>query len=66
MTKYAIAVPQEHSIAFYGRKYGEFIGLTKIAPTIFPNKKKAKKMLKKLNKNGVDDFYLIVVHEYCH
>lgn len=61
MTKYVIAVPYEHSIAFYDRKYGDVIGLTKIAPTVFPNKKKAKRVLKKLNKDGVDDFYLLPV-----
>lgn len=64
MTKYVIAVPHEHSIAFYDRKYGEVIGLTKIAPTVFPNKKKAKRALKKLNKNGVDDFYLLAEGNY--
>lgn len=64
MTKYVIAVPHEHSIAFYDRKYGEVIGLTKIAPTVFPNKKKAKRVLKKLNKNGVNDFYLLTEGNY--
>ena len=62
MTKYVIAVPHEHSIAFYDRKYGDFIGLTKIPPTIYPNKKKAKRVLKKLNKNGVNDFYLLPIN----
>ena len=42
MTKYVIAVPHEHSIAFYDRKYGDFIGPTKISPTIYPNKKSKK------------------------
>ena len=49
MTKYVIAVPHEHSIAFYDRKYGEVIGLTKIAPTVFPNKKKAKRLFQYLS-----------------
>ena len=61
MTKYVIAVPHEHSIAFYDRKYGDFIGPTKISPTIYPNKK-AKRVLKKLNKNGVNDFYLLPIN----
>ena len=64
MAKYVIAVPHEHSIAFYGRKHGDIIGLTKITPTVFPNKKKAKRVLKKLNKNGVDDFYLLAEGNY--
>lgn len=61
MTKHVIAVPHEHSIAFYDKKYGNVIGLTKIAPAIYPNKKKAKRVLKKLNKDGVDDFYLLQI-----
>lgn len=59
MTKYVIATELEHSIAFYDRKYKNFTVLTKITPRVFPNKKKAKRVLKKLNKNEVNDFYLL-------
>lgn len=65
MTKYVIATELEHSIAFYDKKYKDFTILTKITPRIFPNKKKAKRVLKKLNKNSTDNYYLLpVIPEY--
>lgn len=40
----------------------EFIQHCILSSTVFPNKRKAKRVLKKLNKIGVDDFYLLPIN----
>ena len=40
----------------------EFIQHCIVPVTVFPNKRKDQRVLKKLNKIGVDDFYLLPIN----
>lgn len=64
MNKYFIGTYYEHSVAFYDRKIDGVVWLTKIAPKIFPNKKKAKRIMKRLNKYNEGDYFLVSEKEY--
>ncbi|QYG30043.1 hypothetical protein K0O13_08005 [Mammaliicoccus sciuri] len=64
MSRYMIGVYHEHSVAFYDRKIDGIVWLTKIMPEIFPNKKKAKRIMKRLNKNHEGEYFLVSVKEY--
>lgn len=59
MNRYLIGTHHEHSMAFYDRKVDGIVWLSKIIPKVFPNKKKAKRVLKRLNKYHEEDYFLV-------
>lgn len=56
--KYIICTETGHSEVFYWKIISGFVALTTIVPTTFPNKKKAKRVLKRLNKYHGGGFYI--------
>lgn len=63
MNKYRIAVINEGNISYYWKNFNGFIALTYISPTTFPNKKKAKRVMRRLNKYHGNDFFLVNLHK---
>lgn len=63
MSKYVIGTLDDVTHGFYINLYYRivkgFVLETRICPTIFPNKKKAKRVLKRLNKYHGDCYFLI-------
>lgn len=63
MAKYVIGAPDKVThgfyINFYWRIVKGFVIETRICPKIFPNKKKDKRVLKRLNKYHEDCYFLI-------
>lgn len=62
--QYAIASEGEYSLQFFYENTDGFIILTRIVPTTYPNKKKAKRMLKRLNKYHGNDWFLYNYGEF--
>ncbi|MER2007449.1 MAG: hypothetical protein ABS939_08345 [Psychrobacillus sp.] len=58
--KYAIAKEDlnDYALQFFYDNLNGCIILTRIAPTMFPNKKKAKRVLKRLNKYHGGGYFL--------
>lgn len=63
MNKYRIAVIDEGKISYYWKNFNGFIALTNILPTTFPNKKKAKRIMRRLNKYHGNDFFLVPLNK---
>lgn len=63
MNKYRIAVIHDGKLSFYRTNIHGCIILSNIFPTTFPNKKKAKRIMKRLNKYHGDDFFLVHLHK---
>lgn len=61
MGKYAIAIEKEdeYALLFFYDNFNGSIILTRIVPTTFPNKKKAKRVLRRLNKYHGGGYFLI-------
>lgn len=59
LKKYAIAIEGEYALEFFYKNVNGFIVMTRILPTTYPNKKKAKRVLKRLNKYYGGDWFLI-------
>lgn len=61
--KYAIAVEGDYTLLFFYKNINGFIATTRIVPTTFPNKKKAKRVLKRLNKHHGKDWFILNYQE---
>lgn len=59
MKKYAIACEGEYTLEFFWRNLDGFIVMTRIVPTLFANKKKAKRVMKRLNKHHGGDYFVL-------
>jgi hypothetical protein len=63
MGRYAIAKEDEYTLIFFYRNINGFIAMTRIVPTTFPNKKKAKRVMKRLNKYHGGGYFLFDYQE---
>lgn len=58
--KYAIATEGDYDVlVFFYKNFNGYITTTRIVPTTFHNKKKAKRILKRLNKFHGGDWFLV-------
>jgi hypothetical protein len=61
--KYAIAKEADYTLIFFYKNFNGFVAMTKIVPTTFSNKKKAKRIMKRLNKYHGGGYFLFNYEE---
>ena len=59
MKRYAIALEDDYTLIFFYKNIDGFIAMTRILPTTFTNKKKAKRIMKRLNKYHGGEYFLV-------
>lgn len=59
MSNYLIATEGEYCLYFFYKILGETAITTRIAPTEYPNRKKARRVLRRLKKHHGNDWFLV-------